>query len=282
MTKILTLLLAAMLISQADARNPRGGVHAPPAQTGTFNLTTTDGTTSRLFLMQVMADYNPTHSYPVTFVFHGLNGDSSTAQGYGLQTATGASEASIFVFPNGHAGSTTWEDAHNSVDFTYFDNMLTMIKATYNVDASRIFVAGFSFGCDFATALIVSRGDTIKAAIANSCTFDFSNTSDYTTHIDWPFRTSTHPALRFEHAITSDSFYNAPKFATTSSLFQHLQSCPGGSTGTSNPSGNTYESCVSYNSCTQTVIECPFTNSLGHILPSGWIVDAWAFLANFL
>jgi len=279
--KVLIALLLLLLIGGAEARNPRGGT-ATSAQTGTFNLTTTDGTTSRLFLMQVMADYTPSKAYPLTFVFHGLNGNSSTAQGYGLQTATGASEASIFVFPNGHAGSTTWDDSASGVDFVYFDNMIAMIESIYHIDTTRIFIAGFSFGCDFATGLVTARGNVIRAAVTNSCTFDFSNTSNFTTHIDYAVRTSTHPAVRFEHAIGGDVFYSATEFATTSSLFQNLNSCTGGSTPASNPSGNTYESCVSYNGCTKQVLECPFLNSMGHELPPSWVTDAWAFLSGFL
>jgi poly(3-hydroxybutyrate) depolymerase len=251
-------------------------------ETGTFNLSTTDGVNSRLFLMQVPSDYTSSIAYPLTFVFHGLNGDSSVAQGYGLQTATGASEASIFVFPNGHSGSTTWDDSPAGVDFVYFDNMLAQIKATYNIDPTRIFIAGFSYGGDFATSLVVARGDKIRAAIINSCTFDFSNTSDFTTHIAYSAKTATHPAVRFEHAIGGDSFYSATEFSTTSGLFQSLNGCSGGSTSYPNPSGNSYESCVSYKNGVQLTVECPFTAGLGHILPSSWVTDAWAFLARYL
>lgn len=274
-----------MLNSKAIKLGGSGGVASypdvSPAQTGTFNLTTTVAGVSRQFLMQVMTDYTPTTSYTLTFVYHGLNGTSATSQGYGLQTATGASEASIFCFPNGLNGG--WDDSSSGVDFTYFDNMCAQIKSLYNI--KQIFVAGFSFGGDMATALVTARGDKIRAAIVNSATFDFSNTSDFTTYIDYATKTTTHPAIRFEHAIGFDSFYEAPKFATTSALFQNLNNCSGGSTAyTATQSSNsaTYESCVSYNNGTQLTVECPFTQSMGHVLPPNWIVDAWAFLAQFL
>jgi poly(3-hydroxybutyrate) depolymerase len=240
-------------------------------------LTTTDGSISRQFLMQVPADYTNTKAYALTFVFHGLNGNSSVSEAFGLQNAPGAAESSIFVFPNSNGSG--WNESHGSHDMIYFDNMVKQVEANYCIDSKRVFAAGFSWGGDFVTALTVTRGNVLRAAAVNSATFEFSNSSDYRTHIDFPYQTVTHPAVRFEHAIGGDSFYPAPLFATTSTLFQHLNSCS--STSTPYPSTTSSMTCESYNSCTNQVIECPFNANLGHTLPPNWAADTWSFFASF-
>jgi poly(3-hydroxybutyrate) depolymerase len=251
------------------------GTQSP--QTGIFNLTTTDGSISRQFLVQVPADYTNTKAYALTFVYHGLNGNSSVSSSWGLQNSPGAAESSIFVFPNSNGSG--WDDSHGGHDMTYFDNMVKQVEATYCIDTKRVFAAGFSWGGDFVTALTVTRGNVLRAAAVNSATYEFGNYSDYRTHIDYPYQTATHPAVRFEHAIGGDSFYPAPLFATTSALFQHLNSCS--STSTPYPSTTTSMTCESYNSCTNQVIECPFNANLGHVLPPNWATDTWSFFASF-
>jgi poly(3-hydroxybutyrate) depolymerase len=246
-------------------------------QTGTFNLTTTDGSESRQYLVQVPADYSSSKSYALTFVYHGLNGNSSVSQAFGLQNATGASEASIFVFPNSRGSG--WDDSHAGIDMKYFDNMLAAVKATYCIDSNRVFAAGFSWGGDFVTALSLTRGNVLRAVAVNSATDEFRNYSDYTSHIDYAFQTTTHPAVRFGHAIGGDVFYGAPLFATTSTLFQHENSCS--ATSTSYPSSFSQQTCKTFDNCSNQVIECPFDASLGHILPPNWPADTWAFFASF-
>ena len=253
------------------------GCGTPSPQTGIFNLTTTDGSISRLFLLQVPADYSNTKAYALTFVFHGLNGNSSVSSSWGLQNSPGAAESSIFVFPNSNGSG--WDDSHGGHDMIYFDNMVKQVEATYCIDSKRVFAAGFSWGGDFVTALTVTRGNVLRAAAVNSATIEFGNYSDYRTHIDYAYQTATHPAVRFEHAIGGDSYYPAPLFATTSTLFQHLNSCS--STSTPYPSTTSSMTCESYNSCTNEVIECPFNANLGHTLPPNWATDTWSFFASF-
>ena len=251
--------------------------------TGVFNLHTTDGDKRyRTFLVEVPAEYNPSHGYSLNFVFHGAGGSSSQSYSWGLQSVAGASENGIFVFPDGinfqHYG-VGWDDTKNGYDLPFFDNMVKTLEADFCVNRARVFVAGFSWGGDFVTALVCNRGNTIRAAAANSTTDEFNDAAKYYTYQGLPCSTTVHPALRFEHAVGGDGAYTAPRFASTSQLYRHLNSCSSASVGA--PSSTSAMSCVSYKSCTKEYVECPFKASIGHALPPNWAKDTWAFFQTF-
>jgi poly(3-hydroxybutyrate) depolymerase len=251
--------------------------------TGVFNLHTTDGDQRyRTFLVEVPAVYNPSHGYSLNFVFHGAGGNSSQSYSWGLQNATGASENGIFVFPDGieylHYG-VGWDDTKTGYDMPFFDNMIKVLEADFCVNRARIFVAGFSWGGDFVTALVCSRGNVIRAAVANSTTDEFRDVSKYYTYQGLPCSTTVHPALRFGHAVGGDAAYPAPRFASTSQLYRYLNSCS--SASSSVRSSTSVMSCVAYKSCTKEFIECSFHSSIGHALPPNWAMDTWAFFQGF-
>lgn len=251
--------------------------------TGVFNLHTTDGDKRyRTFLVEVPAEYNPSHAYSLNFVFHGAGGNSWQSYSWGLQSVAGASENGIFVFPDGinfqHYG-VGWDDTKNGYDMPFFDNMVKALEADFCVNKARVFVAGFSWGGDFVTALVCSRGNTIRAAAANSTTDEFRDVSKYYTYTGLPCSATVHPALRFEHAVGGDAAYPAPRFASTSQLYRHLNSCSSASVGVH--SSTSAMSCVSYKSCTKEYVECSFHSSIGHALPPNWAKDTWAFFQSF-
>jgi poly(3-hydroxybutyrate) depolymerase len=251
--------------------------------TGVFNLHTTDGARrNRTFLVEVPAVYNPSRAYSLNFVFHGAGGNASQSYSWGLQNVTGASENGIFVFPDGinyqHYGI-GWDDAKNGYDMPFFDNMVKALEADFCVNQARVFVAGFSWGGDFVTALVCSRGNTIRAAAANSTTDEYRDASKYYTYQGLPCSTTVHPALRFEHAVGGDAAYPAPRFASTSALYRHLNSCNSASVGVH--SSTSAMSCVSYKSCTKEYVECSFHASIGHAIPPNWAKDTWGFFQSF-
>jgi poly(3-hydroxybutyrate) depolymerase len=161
--------------------------------------------------------------------------------------------------------------------------MLKGLEAGYCIDSSRIFVAGFSWGGDFAIAVACNRGDEIRAVAANSTDDEFKDTSNYLTYQNLPCPARRHPAVRFQHAEEGDASYPPPDFATTSKLFQYLNSCTGAAApGASAParSGARPDSCVSYNGCSSAYIECSFDRKIGHALPPHWAEDTWAFFTQ--
>ena len=251
--------------------------------TGEFNWQTRDGNKkTRTFLLQVPADYDSSKSYALTFVFHGAGGNSAQSYSWGLQNATGASEGSIFVFPDGinyQNYGVGWDDTSKGYDIPFFDNMVKDIETYYCIAPTRVFAAGFSWGGDFVTSLVCSRGNVLRAAAANSTNDEYTDANNFMTYQNLPCSSTVHPAVRFVHAAGGDSEYPAPYFSDTSKLFQHLSSCPG--TATPVTSSTPTMSCQSYNSCANAVVECAFNASIGHALPPNWASDTWAFFSSF-
>jgi poly(3-hydroxybutyrate) depolymerase len=253
------------------------------AHTGVFNLTTTDGLGKvRTFLVQVPADYNPTKAYALTFVFHGAGASSSQSYSWGLQNVSGASEAGIFVFPDGVAFKNYgvgWDDRTHGYDMPFFDNMVKKLETSYCVNSARVFAAGFSWGGDFVTALTCTRGNVLRAAAINSSSDEFNDRTNYLTYQDLPCPTTSHPPIRFEHAVGGDGAYPAPDFATTSKLMQSFNACSAATAAVH--SSTTAMTCVSHNSCAKEFIECSFNAAIGHALPPNWAADTWAFFQTF-
>jgi poly(3-hydroxybutyrate) depolymerase len=237
---------------------------------------------SRTYLMQVPANYQASRAYPLIFVFHGAGGNGRQAYGWGLQNAAGAADNAIFVYPDAitfqHYGI-GWDDGPDGHDLPFFDGMLKDIEATRCIDTSRVFAAGFSWGGDFVITLACHRGDVIRAVAANSTDDEYNDTKDYRTYQGLPCRSHQHPPVRFEHAQGGDTEYPPPDFATTSKLFQYLNSCGGGSVPAK--SSSRAMSCVSFQSCASEYTECIFDAHIGHTLPPNWAADTWDFLSRF-
>ena len=260
-----------------------GCMPSTAAHAGVSNLTAKDGSgKTRTYLLQAPSAYDPTHSYPLIFVFHGAGGNAKEAVSWGLQNASGASAAGIFVFPDGIPYKTYgigWDDSATGNDLPLFDAILKETTTTYCIDPSRVFVAGFSWGGDFVVALACTRGDVIRAVAANSTDDEFKDTANYLTYQNLPCTSHRHPSIRFQHAVGGDKSYPAPLFATTSKLFQSLNAC--GPAALSVPSSNAAMSCNAYTACASEYIECQFDARIGHTLPPNWAADTWAFFSKF-
>jgi poly(3-hydroxybutyrate) depolymerase len=269
-----------------DSANPRtmsAGCTRKDVPLGVSMQTTTDGNgTPRTYLLQVPARYNPERGYPLIFVFHGRGGTSAQSHSWGLQNAQGAAENGVFVFPQGidyRHEAVGWDDSSRGYDMAFFDRMLQAIEAGQCIDPTRVFVAGFSWGGDFATALACNRGDIIRAIAVNSSNDEFKNKSDATTYRYLPCPSLREPAIRFEHAIDGDSAYPAPYFATTSKLFQSFDRC--GSASKPVAASTSTSSCIAFDGCAEKLMECSFDKTLGHRLPPGWAQDTWDFFQSF-
>lgn len=286
---ILALLSALSATSLMAEDHDRGrfsmsaGCGKSGASTGVFTLTTTDGDNRvRTYRIQVPADYNPQRSYSLNFVFHGAGGTITDSYAQGLQNVPGASESGIFVFPQGipfQYYGVGWDDTDRGYDMPFFDKMLRDVEASYCIDTREVFVAGFSWGGDFSTALACNRGDTIRAIAVNSSDDEYDDNSNYLTYQDLPCPSHEHPAIRFEHALGGDPVYPAPDFATTSKLFQYFNQC--GTTSKPVQSSTSVMSCVSYLGCATEYIECPFDPKIGHNIPPNWAQDTWDFFSSF-
>jgi len=246
-------------------------------QTGEFQINTTDGNNAaRLVHVVVPATYNPSVPLALTFGFHAVGGNPLTAMTYGIQNAPGAGQASIFVFPQGlvRGSSTGWDNSCQGPDMVLFDRIVAAIEANYCIDRGRVFVAGFSGGCSFATALACCRGNRIRGASVAACTSAYNNLADYRTYdnfVNGMCPSDTRAAVRFAHdASGGDAVYPAPSFATTNQLFQAMNACSNSSTPISGTS------CSAYAGCRSRYVQCAHPG-INHTLPSGWGTDTWNF-----
>jgi hypothetical protein len=265
--------------TDGGAKKLSAGCGTTPPHTASYTGSTTDGNgTTRSYDVYLPSAYDSKTPVALTFAFHGAGGSPSSSEAFGIQNATGASAASIFVFPKGIAYETYgvgWDDSCKGRDMPFFDNMLADIESHYCIDESRLFAAGFSWGCDFATALTCCRGNEIRATSNASCTDEYASNTDFTTYDNLACPVKSRTAIRFTHdASGGDSAYPAPLFTTTSKLYQFFNGCPS-FTGTL-----TAGTCHTYAGCTDPFIECPYT-SLGHATPANWGADTWTFFDSF-
>jgi poly(3-hydroxybutyrate) depolymerase len=271
--------------------------------TGTLDLTISDGKIpTHRYKMKVPTNYNPQVPLPIVMAFHGLGGSPDSAIGFGIQDAPGASTSAIFVYPQGSVytdapfvGQLGWHTQCGSVDMTFVKNILASIETNYCVDQQRIFAAGFSWGCEFVTALNCCDGILLRGISTASCTDEFSkgvvadpNDPNYYLNYDnlnsaGVCRGIGSAAIRFTHDSSGgDTSYAAPFFTHTSHLYRSMNSCSNTSTAVNSATLSRVNSsvCSSFNGCASPVVECSYRN-LGHALPANWGRDTWQFFSSF-
>lgn len=226
---------------------------------------TVDGT-ERTFGYYVTAGYSPNEAVPLVFGFHGNGGNGEQSAGFGIQDAAeAAGKNGVFFFPNGVAqqGGVGWAMGESGMDVAYFDAMLEYAKNEFCIDEKRVFVAGFSWGCDFSNALGCYRGDVIRAVQCYSGAFYSSGC------------TSEVPAYRVSYSTPDGT--DAYSEAELTGAVEHYQTAHGCSATTqaSSPSP-----CLAYDGCAKPVVYCAYPD-MGHTLPQGAGTDTWAFFSSF-
>jgi predicted esterase len=144
-------------------------------------LKITSGGMSREYIIDIPADYDPTHPYRLIFSWYQAFGsDTGNANGlhpagdgpnfdathyafFGLRReATAANQPVIFVAPGG-MGNTPWDFTR---DAPFFDDLLARIDANLCIDDSRVFSTGFSFGAMMSYALSITRQTKLRGVVA--------------------------------------------------------------------------------------------------------------------
>jgi len=270
-----SLTAASLGMAASPSRSAGCGLMGKP--TGDLRLRTKDGKGApRDYEVLVPKTYDPAIPLAVTFVFHGANATSKDAKNFGLQDAPGAAAASLFVFPQGVAFQSYgvgWDDTCAGYDMPFFDHMLADLSATYCIDESRVFAAGFSWGGDQVTALACCRGDRLRGVAAASCSDEFKDAANYQSYANLPCPVRNAAAIRFTHDSTGDGALKSPLFVTTSALFRSFNGCSANATAVSP------KPCLSYTGCATPFTDCPY-DGLGHSLPRTWAGDTWAFFST--
>jgi predicted esterase len=157
-----------------------GGSSVMNALPTSTRLKITSGGMSREYIIDIPADYDPTHPYRLIFSWYQAYG-SDTGNANGLHPAndgpnfdaknyayfglhremTAVNDTAIFVAPGG-MGNLPWD--YNR-DVVLFDDLLAFVDANLCIDDSRVFTTGFSFGAMMSYALTLGRPSKLRGAV---------------------------------------------------------------------------------------------------------------------
>ncbi len=157
-----------------------GGSSVMSALPTSTRLKITSGGMSREYIIDIPANYDPTHPYRLIFSWYQAYG-SDTGNANGLHPAndgpnfdaqnyayfglhremTAANDTAIFIAPGG-MGNLPWD--YNR-DVVLFDDLLTLVDANLCIDDSRVFTTGFSFGAMMSYALTLGRPLKLRGAV---------------------------------------------------------------------------------------------------------------------
>ena len=116
--------------------------------------------------------YDPNSATPILFAFHGFSGYNQ----YFINTADFRSLADQFnfiaVYPQGLVcgDGTTWntnppggDNKCSQDDIGFFAALLNEISGNYNIDASKVFLTGYSNGADFSYSMACYQSSLVTA-----------------------------------------------------------------------------------------------------------------------
>ena len=157
-----------------------GGMSVANGLPTSTRLKITSGGSSREYIIDIPADYDPTHPYRLIFSWHqaygsdtgnavgqypannGPNFDAKNYAYFGLRReATAANQPAIFIAPGG-IGNLPWDYKR---DVVLFDDLLALVDANLCIDDSRVFTTGFSFGAMMSYALSITRQTKLRGAV---------------------------------------------------------------------------------------------------------------------
>ncbi len=158
-------------------------------QTGYFTTTVQwvndDGSQSRALRVFVPNNYNASNSYALVIGFHGLGSNpNSYAQAISYYVTNPFFGGAIVACPSEGTPNTSWFVGDE--DFKIIGAIINRIQSDYNIDTTRVFATGFSFGGKSAYLHGLDEADLIKGIIAHSpgfySTADINNTCNDPLH----------------------------------------------------------------------------------------------------
>jgi poly(3-hydroxybutyrate) depolymerase len=140
---------AARKLKNAPIPSAGRGKELGDFKSGTYTNTITSAGLTRQYIIDIPTNYNKNKPYRLIFAMHMMGGNMTTMvknKFYGLKTyAERDNVPVIFVAPQGYTDSSPWR-GRDDKDHIFFADMLALFKDKLNVDTSRIFCCGFSFG----------------------------------------------------------------------------------------------------------------------------------------
>jgi poly(3-hydroxybutyrate) depolymerase len=215
---------------------------------------------------RIPTGYNPNVAIPLTFHFHGAGANGLAMYNGGMDAdAAAAGNKMISIYPNGlkYGGTTGWDLSKTGVDVALFDALLSRAESNFCIDLQTVFVAGFSWGHDFANTLTCYRGDKIRAV--NGWSGGMYNTGcvasvpAYRATYSSPDGTDAYSQAEINHAI---NYYKTAHHCL--SVTQPVSPSP----------------CMSFQGCAKPVNFCPYLN-MDRVPPGGWVAT-WDFFKSFI
>jgi len=138
---------AARKLKNAPIPSAGRGKELGDFKSGIYTMTSAGLT--RRYTIDIPANYDKNKPYRLIFCMHYLGAHMNTMVNekfYGLKTyAQRDNVPCIFVAPEGYTDGSPWR-GRDDKDHVFFGDMLALFKDKLNVDTSRIFCCGFSFG----------------------------------------------------------------------------------------------------------------------------------------
>lgn len=255
--------------SSTKKTTPTKSVGCGTTQTaGTFDGTITVDGTDRVYKIFVPDGYSASTTYSIVFGFHGsaYSNTPDTMISLTGTMRTAAAGKAIFVYPDGHINGVPnyWDKNETGIDVAFFDALLADLEKKYCVDATHVFVVGFSDGGGMANTLGCYRSDVVRGVAEGSGYLPQKNKcgNNAMPFFIWHGRADT---------ITNFTTYAVPEI----DHWQQANGC-GTSTTAIDPSS---EECVSYDSCSDAPLTT-CTPNVDHGFPGVIGEPMWKFFES--
>ncbi|PHR93848.1 MAG: phospholipase [Blastopirellula sp.] len=141
-----------------------------PAKVLPNEFITIDGTTRNY---RIVLPDNLSKPAPLVIAFHGTGDSPESMAEYSQLDRLATQNGFILVYPA--AQKSMWktvniapEKLDENLDVRFFDALLSQLLASYEIDSTRVYVAGMSNGASFVQMLMTVRSNKIAAAVAHS------------------------------------------------------------------------------------------------------------------
>jgi poly(3-hydroxybutyrate) depolymerase len=155
---------AAHKLKNAPIPSAGRGKELGDFKSGTYTITSAGLT--RKYTIDIPANYDKNKPCRLIFAMHMMGGHMGTMvtnKFYGLKTYAERDHVPcIFVAPEGYTDGSPWR-GRDDKDHVFFADMLALFKDKLNVDTSRVFCCGFSFGAMYTYSLSLDFQKDLRA-----------------------------------------------------------------------------------------------------------------------
>jgi poly(3-hydroxybutyrate) depolymerase len=142
------------------------------AKSGGTKCTLTSNSKTREYYLILPTNYNPSKSYPLVIMLHGMIATAEMALSWFKEIPTNMPDA-IYIAPQGlkHAETgggangqevTGWANVDGQ-DIQFMKDLVSAAQKDYCVDSQRVFAVGFSYGGMFSYAIGCELGGIFRA-----------------------------------------------------------------------------------------------------------------------